>query len=333
MCAMSAFSYSPATSVAEAVAELSAHPRGTKLLAGGTDLLPLLKDGLLAPTRLINLTPAASSLRYMRFEDNGDVRLGALTTLAQIEHSGEVAARFPALVEAVRVSATPQLRAMATIGGNLLQRNRCWYFRGPFECWLKGGETCYAREGENKYMAIFDQGPCVAVHPSDPAVALTALDAEVTIAGPSATRIWPITDLLAPPTASERVEYRLSPVEVITDIHIPSQPKEARGAYIKVMDRQAWAFALVSVAAQLVISDGRVRHARIALGGVANVPWRAREAEVLLEGQPLTPELATQAGERAVAGAQPLAHNGYKIAMAREIVRRAILQAAGQAGA
>lgn len=325
---MHPFEYSTATTAAEAVAQLSESPTATKVLAGGTDLVPLLKDGLVTPRRLVNLTPAVASLRYLRFEPSGDLRLGALTTLAAIEHSPELAEHLPILVQAAQVSATPQLRAMATIGGNLLQRNRCWYFRGPFDCWLKGGETCYAREGENKDMAIFDQSPCVAVNPSDPAVVLTALDAEVTIAGPSATRIWPVADLLAPPTQDERIEYRLGPQEVITEIRIPAQPEGAGGAYIKIMDRAAWAFALVSVAAQIVVRDGKIERARVALGGVANVPWRAREAEVVLEGQTLTSELAAQAGERAVEGATPLTYNGYKVPMTREVVRRAILQAA-----
>ena len=300
----------------------------TRLIAGGTDLLPLLKDGLANPERLIDIKPARA-LRYLTFDDDGGLRIGALTTLAEIERHAEIAERLPILTQAVRDAATPQLRAMATVGGNLLQRSRCWYFRGPFDCWLKGGDTCYMRDGENKYAAIFDQGPCVSAHPSDLAPALVALDATVTLESGAGSRTVPVADLLAPPTADERIEYRLRPGELITAINIPAQPDGSRGVYLKAMDRRAWAFALVSAAAQVTLApDGSVAQARLVLGGVANVPWRVPAAEKLLEGQPLTPELAGQAADLAVAGASPLAHNRYKVPLVHELARRAILSAA-----
>jgi xanthine dehydrogenase YagS FAD-binding subunit len=300
----------------------------TRLIAGGTDLLPLLKDGLVTVDRLIDIKPARA-LRHLAFEDDGSLRIGALTTLAEIERSAEVGERLPILVQAVADAATPQLRAMATVGGNLLQRSRCWYYRGPFNCWLKGGETCYMRNGENKYAAIFEQGPCRSAHPSDLAPALVALDATVTLESASGARTLPVAELLAPPTADERIEYRLNPGELITEIRIPAQSENARGVYLKAMDRRAWAFALVSAAAQLTIEDGKVTQARLVLGGVANVPWRVTDAETLLQGQPLTPELAAKAAELAVQGATPLTHNRYKAPMARELARRAVLMAAG----
>ncbi|HEU4784842.1 MAG TPA: xanthine dehydrogenase family protein subunit M [Ktedonobacterales bacterium] len=298
----------------------------TRLIAGGTDLLPLLKDGLVTVDRLIDIKPARA-LRHLAFADDGSLHIGALTTLAEIERSAEVGERLPILVQAVADAATPQLRAMATVGGNLLQRSRCWYYRGPFDCWLKGGETCYMRNGENKYAAIFEQGPCRSAHPSDLAPALVALDATVTLESASGARTLPVAEMLAPPTADERIEYRLNSGELLTEIRIPAQSQNAHGVYLKAMDRRAWAFALVSAAAQLTIVDGTVTHARLALGGVANVPWRVTDAEALLEGQPLTLELAAQAAERAVQGASPLAHNGYKVRLARELARRAILMA------
>lgn len=298
----------------------------THLIAGGTDLLPLLKDGLLSVDRLIDIKPARA-LRHLAFDEDGSLHIGALTTLAEIERSAEVRERLPILVQAVVDAATPQLRAMATVGGNLLQRSRCWYFRGPFDCWLKGGETCYMRNGENKYAALFEQGPCRSAHPSDLAPALVALDATVTLESASGARTLPVAELLAPPTADERIEYRLNPGELITEIRIPAQSQNAHGVYLKAMDRRAWAFALVSAAAQLTIADGKVTSARLVLGGVANVPWRVMDAEALLQGQPLTPELAAQAAELAVQGATPLAHNRYKVALARELARRAILMA------
>ncbi len=240
----------------------------------------------------------------------------------------QLAERLPMLAQAVADAATPQLRAMATVGGNLLQRTRCWYFRGPFDCWLKGGDTCFMRDGENKYAAIFDQGPCVSAHPSDLAPALVALDATVTLASVSGQRTLPVAELLAPPTDDERIEYRLRPGELLTEIRIPAQPDNSHGVYLKAMDRRAWAFALVSAAAQLTIEGGKVTRARLVLGGVANVPWRVTDAEKLLEGQALTPELAAQAAEMAITGATPLAHNSYKVPLARELARRALLSAA-----
>jgi xanthine dehydrogenase YagS FAD-binding subunit len=300
----------------------------TRLIAGGTDLLPLMKDDLLQPQRLIDIKPARA-LRHITFADDGSVRIGALTTLAEIERHQHLAERLPILRQAVLDAATPQLRAMATIGGNLLQRSRCWYFRGPFDCWLKGGDTCYMRDGENKYAAIFQTGPCASAHPSDPAPALVALDATVVLSSASGSREVAVADLLAPPTADHRVEHRLGSGELLTEIRIPADAVSGSGAFLKAMDRRAWAFALVSAAAQLTITSGTVARARLVLGGVANVPWRVAAAEQLLTGQALTPELATQAADLAIAGAAPLAHNGYKVPLARELARRALLSAAG----
>jgi|SRR5579871_1540954 xanthine dehydrogenase YagS FAD-binding subunit len=298
----------------------------TKIIAGGTDLLTLMNASLIAPQRLVNLK-AARALRYLRFAEDGALHIGALATLADLERDAGVARRLPILVESVRDAATPQLRAMATVAGNLLQRPRCWYFRGAPHCWLKGGAECFARDGENKYHAIFGASSCVAVHPSDLAPALLALDAELLINGPSGVRTLPLAAFFHEPTNDARIEHTLAPDEVITEIRVPGQPEGANGAYLKMMDRQAWAFALASAAAQLSVEDGVIQQARIVLGGVATVPWRATQAEDALTGQQLTPELARTAAEAALAGAAPLAHNGYKVPLARELVRRAILRA------
>jgi xanthine dehydrogenase YagS FAD-binding subunit len=324
---MRAFEHASVTSASEALSQLRERPTTeTAIIAGGTDLLPLMKDGLESPTRLIDIKPARA-LRYLRWEDDGALRIGALTTLADVERDATIAEQLPILPQSVCDAATPQLRIMATVGGNLLQRNRCWYFRGPTPCWLKGGERCFARDGENKYHAIFDQGPCVAVHPSDLAPALVALEAEVTLQASGGTRTIPLADLFAPPTADRRIEHRLQPGDLIVEIRVPAQPRGSRGAYLKVMDRQAWAFALASAAAQLTLTDGRVERVRLVLGGVANVPWRVRGAEELLEGRLLTPQAVAEVAEHAVAGATPLAHNTYKVPLARELARRALLAA------
>ncbi len=325
---MRAFDHSSATSVAEALSFLGEQRVETSVIAGGTDLLPLMKDGLAAPQRLLDIKPAGT-LRYLRWDDDGALRVGALATLADIERDATINERLPILPQSVRDAATPQLRVMATVGGNLLQRNRCWYFRGPTQCWLKGGEQCFARDGKNKYHAIFDESPCVAVHPSDLAPALIALDAEVTLQSANSSCTIPVADFFSPPTADRRVEHQLEPGELIVEIRIPAQLQGARGVYLKMMDRQAWAFALVSAAAQLSLKDGVVERARLVLGGVANVPWRVPAAEEALVGRPLTPETVAEAAARAVAGATPLAHNAYKVTMARELARRALLAAGG----
>jgi xanthine dehydrogenase YagS FAD-binding subunit len=324
---MEPFEHVAARTPREALAAL-AEPGFPSVLAGGTDLLPLMKDRLVAPQRLIDLKPARD-LRFIRFEPDGSLRMGALATLADVEHDAAVGERLPILTQAMRDAATPQLRAMATVGGNLLQRNRCWYFRGPYQCWLKGGDTCLARDGENKYQGIFEQGACRAVHPSDLAPALVALDATIELEGAAGRRTLPIAALFSPPAPDRRIEHLLRSDELILEVRVPPQPAGARGVYLKVMDRQAWAFALVSAAAQLVMRDGNVERARVVLGSVANTPWRVPEAEALLEGQALTPKLAAQAADRLIEGTIPLAHNGYKVRLARELARRAILAAGG----
>jgi xanthine dehydrogenase YagS FAD-binding subunit len=327
------FEHVAAASVPEALELLAVaadadRASAARVIAGGTDLVPLLKAGLDAPARLIDLKPARA-LRFVRFEPDGELRIGALATLADLERDVEVRERLPILHQAVHDAATPQLRTMATVGGNLLQRTRCWYFRGETQCWLKGGTECFARDGENKYHAIFEQSPCVAVHPSDVAPALVALDAQVVIEGPQGARTVTVDALLQPPAIDDRREHRLGPREVISEVRVPAQPDRAGGAYIKTMDRRAWAFALVSAAVQVALRDGRVEQVRLVLGGVANVPWRVRDVETLLQGQELTPELALRAAEAALRASLPLSHNGYKVPMAREVARRALLLAGG----
>lgn len=325
---MRAFDHIAAQSASDAAQALAAHGSGAMLIAGGADALSLLKSDLIAPSLLIDLKPV-SALHGITIASDGTVRLGALTTLADIERDTELAERLPILRQAVRDAATPQLRNVATVGGNLLQRTRCWYYRGPYQCWQKGGETCFAREGQNKYHAIFDQGPCVSAHPSDLAPALLALDASVVIQSQSGEHIVLLADFLRPPTDERRREAIIEQDGVVTAVTIPPQPADAHGVYLKMMDRHAWAYALVSAAAQLAVTDGVIAHARVALGSVANVPLRLVKVEAALVGSPMTPTLAQAAADLAVEGATPLAHNRYKIQLARELTRRALLLACG----
>jgi xanthine dehydrogenase YagS FAD-binding subunit len=327
---MRAFDHISARSAEEALTELNARQGGdARFIAGGTDLLTLMKSDLLAPARLIDLKPL-THLRGIKRQPSGATSIGALTTLADIERDPSVASAFPMLIQAIRDAATPQLRVMATVGGNLLQQYRCWYYREGLNCWLAGGDECYALGGQNQYHAIFQSGPCAAAHPSDLAPALIALDALVTIQRPSGERETLVEDLLAAPTNDRRVAHTVGLGEIITRITVPAPSPATHGVYLKVMDRQAWSFALSSVAARLTLDTDVIREARIVLGGVANTARRAREAEAALTGQELTSELAAQAAEFAVRGATPLSLNGYKVRLARELTRRAILQAAGR---
>lgn len=329
---MKPFDFARPETIEDAVAMLDARPaghaNGSALLAGGTDLLTLMKADLSAPDRLIDIKRLAELDNRIE-EDEEGLTIGALVTLAQLEEDPRVTALYPALAEASSLAATPQLRHMATIGGNLLQRPRCWYFRNPHvHCWLKGGDECQARQGENQRHAIFDISPCVAVHPSDPATALLALDATVRVRGASGERDLPIADFFAPPTADRRTETVIRGDELIVAVRLPSA-QGWRSTYLKAMDRKVWAFALVGVAAALRVDEGCVIDARLALGGVAPIPWRAEAAERLLAGADISAEVISHAAEAALDGAQPLAKNAYKIPLAKALVRRALMALSG----
>ena len=323
---MKPFAYASPRALEDAVALLTGDAHAS-FLAGGTDLLTLLKADLLEPSHLVDIKRLAELDADIRL--TGDMlRIGALATLSDVETHPLVAEHAPALAEAAALAATPQLRNMATIGGNLLQRPRCWYFRDPeISCWLKGGDSCLARSGENQLHAIFDLSPCVAVHPSDPASALLAHDAEVEVRGASGRRTLPLAELFAPPTADRRNETTLGPGDLIMALTLPAAA--GHSTYLKAMDRKTWAFALVGVAARIRQEGGRIADARVVLSGVANVPWRATAAEQVLVGQPLDPEVLAAAADAALSGAEPLARNGYKLAIAHALIRRALQTAMG----
>lgn len=323
---MKPFAYASPRSLDDAVALLTSDG-DAKFLAGGTDLLTLLKADLLEPSQLVDIKRLAELDDDISLSGH-TLRIGALATLSDLETHPLIAAHAPALAEAAALAATPQLRNMATIGGNLLQRPRCWYFRdSEIPCWLKGGDDCPARTGENQHHAIFDLSPCVAVHPSDPASALLAHDAEVEIRGASGSRILPLAELFAPPTEDRRIETTLRPGEIITALTLPAAA--GHSTYLKAMDRKTWAFALVGVAARMKQDGGRIAEARVVLSGVANVPWRATGAEQVLVGQAPNSKLLTAAADAALSGVEPLSKNGYKVPIAHTLVRRALHAALG----
>ena len=232
---------------------------------------------------------------------------------------------MPIVREALRDAATVQLRTMGTVGGNLLQRNRCWYFRDEGTvCWLKGGNRCFAIDGENRYHAIIGARDCVIVSPSDLVPALLAYDADIALTSSRGTRHMKLGDLFIAPHGRERREHALRAGELITEVRVPEAALARRGTYLKAMDRKAWSFALVSVAAAAKIERGVARDVRLIMGGIAPVPWRVIAAEKGLEGTTLDEAACADAADRMLAGATPLRDNGYKVTLGRELVRRAL---------
>ena len=319
---MKPFSLARPRSVDDALTLLSSD---TTAMAGGTDLLGLMKAGIAEPHRIVDLT-AVEGLRGWRREPGGGLDIGALTPLADLESSPELRAHLPILPAALADVATPQLRAMGTIGGNLLQRSRCWYYRDEaFPCWLKGGSTCFAREGEHRIHAVVGARECISASPGDLAPALIACDASIDLRSSDGAREIPLADLYVVPTGDDRREHALLPGEVITSVRVSEAALERKSAYCKHMDRKAWSFALVSVAVSARIDGRRARDVRIVLGAVAPVPWRATASERALEGTVLDGRSATEAGRLALEGAEPLEQNAFKVPLAAELVRRTLL--------
>ena len=278
------FSYARPKALGEALKLLKS---GTVALAGGTDLITLVRHGIARPNALVDLT-GIDGLRGITREKGRGIRIGALTPLSDLEHSTELAKSLRIVVESLRDAATPQIRNVGTVGGNLLQRNRCWYFRDEgVPCWLKGGTRCFAVDGENRYHAVIGAHECWMVSPSDLAPALIACDAEIEIASSIGKRRMKLADLFIAPHGRERREHALRAGELITVVRIPESATLRRGTYQKAMERKAWSFAIVSVAASARIKDGKASDVRLVLGGVAPVPWRVPTAEKLLEGSAL----------------------------------------------
>ena len=323
------FQYVAASDLKVAVALLS-EPK-SELLAGGTDLLGEMKRGIRSPGRLVNIK-TLEKLRRVGLEEKGTtLRMGALVTISEIENHPIVAERFPPLRQAASLVGTPQLRNMGTLGGNLCQHPRCWYFRNPrFLCWLKGGAKCFAVAGENKFHRILGEGVCHSVHPSDLAPVLMALNARVKIAGPKGERQVPLEKLYMLPKEKQRQTTVLKRGELITEIQVPLPEEKERGIFLKSMERKAWSFALVSLALQLRLDGDRVAEGRMVLGGVAPIPWRAKEAEEILRGEKLSEDLVQRAGEAAVSGVRPMRDNSYKVQLVQSLVRKALTELANQ---
>ena len=328
---MHSISYERARDVAHAI-ELGSVP-GSKFIGGGTNLLDLYKSGVERPTRLVDVSRIA--LNTIDALPGGGVRIGAMASNTAAANHPLVRQPYRVLSEAILNGASAQLRNMATIGGNLLQRTRCYYFTDPAfkQCNKREpGSGCAAIDGFNRIHAILGASPaCIATNPSDMAVALVALDATVRLAGPNGERVLPVADFHRLPGDEPQFDTVIAPGELITAIDLPPSPFAAHSHYLKVRDRASYAFALVSVAAALDLQDGVVRDLRLVLGGVAHKPWRAVEAEDALRGEALSEDAMAGAAAAAVAGAHPFQHNAFKVELAQRAILRALRTVGGLA--
>jgi xanthine dehydrogenase YagS FAD-binding subunit len=326
---VNSFEWSDAGSLADALVQLRA-PR-TVVKAGGVDLLDRLKEGLDEPARIVNLR-TIPNLDYLRDDGKNGLALGPLVTLARLAADPLVRSRYPALAEAAAHTATPQVRNMATLGGNLLQRPRCWYFRSlDHPCRKKGGAICFALDGENQFHAVFGNQLCAAPAPSTPATALVALDARVVVRGEKGERELALEQLFTAPEVDVRRETSLAPDELIVEVRLPALAAGTRSAFIKQGARESFDWPIADVAVVLDLNGRQCRRASIVLGAAAPIPWRAKLAEVVLAGQAITPETAAAAGGAAIHGATPLDKNRYKLQVIKTVVARAVLAAAGGA--
>jgi xanthine dehydrogenase YagS FAD-binding subunit len=325
---MNAFEWADANSVQEV---FTLTVKGSAIKAGGVDLVDLMKEGIAKPTRVVNIRniPGLDQIT----EDASGAKIGPLVTLSTLAENPIVRQKYTALAQAAAAAATPQIRNMATIGGNLLQRPRCWYFRNElFNCRKKGGEICYAQQGENQYHAIFRNGLCAIVHPSATATPLIAMGAKIELTSAKEKREVLLEEFLVPPTVNLHAESSIAPDELITDIRIPAPAATARSFYIKQGQMESHDWPLAEAAVVLDMDGGTCRKASIVLGSAAPVPLRATQAENALRGQSISEATARAAAREVLKLATPLTQNAYKVPLFETVIARTILSAAGKAG-
>jgi xanthine dehydrogenase YagS FAD-binding subunit len=322
------FQYARANDVADAVRQIAADP-AAKFIAGGTNLIDLMKYDVERPLRLIDITRLP--LKTVEETAAGGLRIGALVPNSDLAYHPLIEQRYPLLSSAILAGASQQLRNMASTGGNLLQRTRCFYFYDTATPCNKRepGSGCSAIKGINRINAILGTSEaCIATHPSDMCVALAALEAKVHVAGPSGERAIAFADFHRLPGDTPELDSNLQPNEIVTSIELPAKGFKANYSYLKIRDRLSYAFALVSVAAALELEGGRIKEARLALGGAAHKPWRKPEAEAALRGEAADEQSFTKAADLLLRDAKGYEHNAFKIGLARRAVVRTLTQAA-----
>ncbi len=307
-----------------------------RVLAGGVDLLGELKDRLVEVDTIVNLK-SIPGLRAIEAGADGSLRLGALATLTEVARHARVREEYAAVAEAAESVGSPEIRNVGTVGGNLCQRPRCWYYRSPHHpCLKKGGDVCYTIGGQSRYHAIFGGGPSFIVHPSDLAPALAACGARVEVGGPSGPKEMPLEQFYVLPEVRLDHETILQDGEIVTGVTLPAAAGRASGwrsLFLKFREKDSFDFALVSVAAAIRMEGTVCREGRVVLGGVAPVPWRSEPAEKAIAGRAIDEATARKAAEAALEGAEPLEHNAYKIPLAKTLLRRALMRLAGGAAA
>ena len=293
---------------------------GSLVHAGGTDLMGCLRDHIFEAERVVSLS-RLNALKGIKKNSEGGLTIGALTTLTEVAESPEVTSMYPGLAKAASEVASPQLRNQGTIGGNLCQRPRCWYFRGDFHCLKKGGSNCFAQAGENQFHCIFGGSNCLFVHPSDTAPALAALDAVIHVVGPEGNRQVKVDAFYVLPDDDPTRETVLKQGEVVIGVTLPPPATGLKSSYRKVRARRSWDFALAGVALAMVFDGPTVKQARVFLSGAAPMPWRSREVEEVIVGQRLDEATIAKASEAVVKNAEPLDKNGYKIPLFKGVIR------------
>ena len=323
---MKAFAYVNPTNEKDAVAALSPQFEQTLPIGGGQDLLARMKDYVTQPDRVVNVKAALDSSVT---PSNGGLRIGAAVKMVDLAEDSQVAQMYPAISEAAIQVGTPQIRNQATVGGNLNQRPRCWYFRNEeFVCFKKGGTTCFSIAGENQFHAIFGGGPSFIVHPSSLAVPMTAYGATFRVLGPQGERLVPAAEYFTLPSKNVRVENVLAPNELLTHVMLPAPGTVKSGHYeVRYKASHDWPIAFATVV--LTMNGNTVQSARVVMGAVAPIPWRSQAAEQALVGKTISEDTAAAAAEAALQGATPLSQNVYKIGVAKTAVKRAILRADG----
>jgi len=322
---MNNFEYIQSQTLKEASKALGKDWQTALPFAGGTDILSLMKDGIESPQKLVNLKSIAD-LNKINYTPGKGLHIGALVTITEIAEHPLINEKYQVLARAAREVASPQLRNVGTIGGNICQHPRCWYFRGEFNCLRKGGDMCYAVDGSNKFHCVIGGGPCFIAHPSDAAVALTALNAKVVIFSGKKSRIVPIREFFILPELNVQRENILQPGEILTEIQVPDLPSGTLSGYLKLKERGAWDFAVVSVAAVVQKNGTFFQSGSIALGGVAPIPWLEKDVSAQLAGLNISVENIVQLSKKALKEAEPLENNAYKVPLAQNMIKKLLLK-------